>query len=67
MKLDKVIGQKRGNKQNQLMGETQRKIKIQSGDLGEGQNRQAHMNVVSNVVIKKLADPYHRTKISVNC
>ena len=49
------------------MGETQRKIKIQSGDLGEGQNRQAHMNVVSNVVIKKLADPYHRTKVSVNC
>ncbi len=49
------------------MGETQRKIKIQSGDLGEGKNCQAHMNVVSNVDIKKLADPYHRTKVSVNC
>lgn len=67
MKLDKIIGQKRSQKQNQLLRETQSKIEVQGGDLGEGQNRQAHMNTEFNVVVKKFTDPYHRTKVSVNC
>jgi hypothetical protein len=67
VKFDKIVSQKRGYKQNQLMGKRQRKVEIQGGDFGEGQNRQAYMNIVFDIDVKKLTDPYHWTKVSVNC